>query len=174
MVPEERDDLEPITAEVSSEPQRLSKKGNPIPKGFVLWEPGQSGNPAGRPKMTKEEKELWDNIRKLGPKTYATMVKILDNERGQTMAKVRLIEIILGYILGKPESNVNLNVNVEERIHSSELRIAALVQSIKQGGFVEDGQPDRLEGRPVSLELPASDRESDRVRGSDEAPQQMD
>ena len=151
-----------------------TKSGNPVPKGFIPWVPGQSGNISGRPKMTKEQRELWDNIRSLGPKTYKAMLEILDSNRVQAMAKVRVIEIILSYILGKPEANVNLNVNVEERIASSELRIAALVQTIKKGGFIGNGEPASLGECPIPAELPAPDREQDRIQGSDDAAQPMD
>lgn len=101
-----------------------------------LWKKGVSGNPAGRPKQSEEEKELMENIRSLGPKTYAAMVKILDGERVQAMAKVKLIEIILAYILGKPSAEVKLNINTEDMVESSEVRIAALVQAVKHGGNI--------------------------------------
>lgn len=96
--------------------------------------PGISGNPSGRPKKTEEEKELLRNIRSLGPKTYAAMVKMLDSERTSAIAKVKLIEIILSYVLGKPESSVKLSVDVGDTVELSETRIQALIQTIKIGG----------------------------------------
>jgi hypothetical protein len=95
--------------------------------------PGISANPAGRPKKTEEEKELLRNIKSLGPKTYAAMVSMLDSERVSAVAKVKLIEIILSYILGKPESSVKLSVDIGDTVEISETRIQALIQTIKVG-----------------------------------------
>lgn len=151
---------------------RLSKKGNPIPEHLKLWQPGQSGNPSGKPKMTVQQKEMLEEIKSLGPKCVKAMEEILDGR--SALARVRMIEIILGYILGKPESNVKVEVSMEERVAKSELRIAALVQSIKLGGNMTDAEYGSL-GEPQELDAgTASDRPDDRLPGSDETPQQMD
>ena len=137
------------------------------------WQKGQSGNPTGRPKLTMEQKEMMKEIKTLGPKCISAMNEILD--RGSAIARVRLIEVILSYIVGKPESNIKLDItSTEEKVIQSELRIAALVQTIKEGGKITDGEYGNLAAPPVSLEEPASDREYDRVSGSDEPSQQMD
>ena len=46
----------------------LSKKGNPIQEYLIPWQPGQSGNPSGKPKMTEEQKQVMEEIKKLGPR----------------------------------------------------------------------------------------------------------
>lgn len=150
----------------------LSKKGNPIQEYLIPWQPGQSGNPSGKPKMTEEQKQVMEEIKKLGPRCIKAMTDILDGR--SAMARVRLIEIILSYIIGKPESNIHLDVSMEERVVQSELRIAALIQTIKQGGSVTDGEYGNLASPAVSLELPTSDREHDRIQGSDEPSQSVD
>jgi hypothetical protein len=151
---------------------RVDKNGRPLPAGFAPWVPGQSGNPSGRPKMTQEQKDMMDSIRSLGPKCYKAMETILDGN--SALAKVKIVEIILSYILGKPESNIKVDISTEEKIAQSELRIAALVQSIKLGGRMSDGEYAGL-GEPArTLESPAPDREPDRIPGPDGAAQRLD
>lgn len=103
-----------------------------VPEGLksYLWKPGQSGNPAGRPKKTEQEKELMDQIRSLGPKTYEAMKTMLENGKTPAVAKVKLIEIILAYILGKPDVNVKLT-NVTDASVEAQERIVALVRDIR-------------------------------------------
>lgn len=94
------------------------------------WQKGISGNPSGRPKKTEEEKALMQQIRTLGPKTYEAMNEMLENKRTPAVAKVKLIEIILAYILGKPDSTVKLETTAEQTIEASE-RIERIVRSIR-------------------------------------------
>jgi len=146
---------------------------------------GVSGNPGGRPKRSKEEQELWNNVRSLGPLTYASMVSILENPRAQAMAKVKLIEIILSYIIGKPRTEIKLDIT-QENIQASEIRIAALIQSVKNGGImenqinseesevIESAEPGILEECPASLDITTPDRSGSGIQGSDEYAQHMD
>ena len=94
------------------------------------WQKGISGNPSGRPKKTEEEKALMQQIRTLGPKTYEAMNEMLESKRTPAVAKVKLIEIILAYILGKPDSTVKLETTAEQTIEASE-RIERIVRSIR-------------------------------------------
>lgn len=48
---------ESCTSVTVIEPEIVQEPKNPVPKGFVPWKPGQSGNPAGKPK-TKAIREL--------------------------------------------------------------------------------------------------------------------
>jgi hypothetical protein len=134
--------------------------------------PGQSGNPSGKPKLTMQQKEMMDEIKALGPKCVKAMEQILEGR--SALARVRMIEIILSYILGKPESNVKVEVSMEERVAKSELRIAALVQSIKLGGQMTDAEYGNLGEPERPDEESASDRSSDRIPGFDGAAQRLD
>ena len=109
-----------------------------------LWPKGVSGNPSGRPKKSEEEKqlatELMSGIKNLGPMTLAAIEKILNpDNKVQAMARVKMIEIILSYIVGKPSSEIKLSVSTEEMAEASEIRIAALVQAVRQGGNLSAG-----------------------------------
>ena len=72
------------------------------------FKPGQSGNPAGRPKKTKEEEVLLDRLKKLTPMALEQMERMLKSDRIAALAKVRIIEIILERTFGKVESPVKV------------------------------------------------------------------
>lgn len=109
-----------------------------------LWQPGESGNPSGRPRKTEEEKklsaEIMSGMRNLGPLALESMKKILDpDNRVQAAARVRMIEVLLSYIVGKPSSEVKLNISAEDMAKDSEIRIAALIQAVRNGGDLSVG-----------------------------------
>ena len=72
------------------------------------FKPGQSGNPAGRPKKTKEEEALLEQLKKLTPLALQKMEQMLSNDRVAALAKVRIIEIILERTFGKVENPVKV------------------------------------------------------------------
>lgn len=109
-----------------------------------LWQPGQSGNPSGRPKKSDEEKQLaaevMSGIQRLGPMTVQAIEKVLNPEnKVQAMARVKMIEIVLAYILGKPSTEFKLDIGAGNLAEDSALRIAALVATIKGGGSLVGG-----------------------------------
>ena len=89
-----------VTAEKKQETGE-KRKGN-------QYQPGQSGNPSGRPKMTAEEKKIRDMFRKLGPKAIKKLEEMLAADRLSSIAKVRIIEIILERAYGKVDTNVKV------------------------------------------------------------------
>ena len=72
------------------------------------FQPGQSGNPSGRPKMTAEEKRIRAMFAKLGPKAVKKIEEMLDAPKLSSIAKVRIIEIILERAYGKVDTNVKV------------------------------------------------------------------
>ena len=94
---------------------------------------GQSGNPAGRPKKTKEEEILLDRLKNLTPTALDQMEKMLKSERIAALAKVRIIEIILERTFGKVESSVKVT-NTQETVEAAAAELEALFASWDEGG----------------------------------------
>ena len=92
-----------------------------------LFQPGVSGNPSGRPKQTKEEKEALEEIRKLAPKAVAVLKKTLTNKNAPLAMKLKVIEIILDRTYGKAPASINVTSDAN-RIEASRSFILSLVQ----------------------------------------------
>ena len=97
------------------------------------FKPGQSGNPAGRPKKTREEEVLLDRLKNLTPTALDQMEKMLKSERIAALAKVRIIEIILERTFGKVESSVKVT-NTQESVEAAAAELEALFASWDEGG----------------------------------------
>ena len=100
------------------------------------FKPGQSGNPAGRPKKTKEEEVMLSQLKALTPLALEKMEKMLKNERVAALAKVRIIEIILERTFGKVESAVKVT-NTQESVEAAQAELEAIFASFDQSP--EDG-----------------------------------
>lgn len=84
----------------------ISKK-TPRGKGRP-FQPGQSGNPGGRPKMTDEERDALSAIRSLAPLAAEKLEEILTAPDIGVSHRLRAIEIVLERSFGKPEARVKL------------------------------------------------------------------
>ena len=92
------------------------------------YKPGQSGNPAGRPKKTKEEEALLEQLKQLTPLALQKMKKMLENDHVAALAKVRIIEIILERTFGKVESAVKVT-NTQESVEAAQAELEAIFAS---------------------------------------------
>ena len=104
------------------------------------FKPGQSGNPAGRPKKTKEEEALLEQLKKLTPLALQKMEQMLTNDRVAALAKVRIIEIILERTFGKVENPVKVT-NAQESIEQAQAELDAIFASYEDAGSVSDSVP---------------------------------
>ena len=100
------------------------------------FKPGQSGNPAGRPKKTKEEEVMLSQLKALTPLALEKMEKMLKNDHVAALAKVRIIEIILERTFGKVESSVKVT-NTQESVEAAQAELEAIFASFDQSP--EDG-----------------------------------
>ena len=79
-----------------------SKKKMPRGKPF---EKGKSGNPAGRQKMTEEEKEARRDALKMfteaAPEAAAFLIALVNNEEAPTKERRQAAEVVLDRALGK-------------------------------------------------------------------------
>ena len=66
------------------------------------FKPGQSGNPRGRPKQTKEQRDALAMIRDLAPEAAEKLCEILHDPEAKATDQLRAIEIILDRAFGKP------------------------------------------------------------------------
>ena len=75
------------------------------------FEKGKSGNPGGRPKTPK-----WaiTKIKGMVPDAIEQLGEILLDPYTKTKDRIKAIEIILNYGLGKPEQVVNLSAEVKQ------------------------------------------------------------
>ena len=92
--------------------------------------PGQSGNPSGHPKRTREQEEALEKIRNLAPAAAETIGSMLGDPKVPAVVRVRLIEIILERTYGKPEAAVKLTT-VHQSVEAAQERIAAIVSRIR-------------------------------------------
>ena len=92
--------------------------------------PGKSPNPGGRPKMTEEEKDALEEIRKLAPGVAEKMAEMLNAPRVPAIAKVRIIEIILERTYGKPETAIKLNADIQSN-EQARARLEAIAARIR-------------------------------------------
>jgi hypothetical protein len=102
----------------------------------TMWQPGQSGNPAGRPKSTttilyengRNKAEIINTFAEIAFKTEREVTDILKDETQPMITKVvartflrgkygtncdyRNIAEIMSYLIGKPPSNTLMQPNV--------------------------------------------------------------
>ena len=97
-------------------------------KGQFL--PGKSPNPGGRPKMSEDDRDALQEIRKLAPGVADKMTELLNNPRVPAIAKVRILEIILERTYGKPETSVRLNSEAQSA-EAARARLEAIAARIR-------------------------------------------
>jgi hypothetical protein len=73
------------------------------------WQPGESGNPAGRPPLTRTAKELKEACKALTPKTLGVLDRIASNPKSPAAARVKASEVLLSYAWGRPAQTIGLD-----------------------------------------------------------------
>jgi hypothetical protein len=108
------------------EPRPPETSGNRNESRRTLWKPGQSGNPAGRPKVAGEVRAL---ARQYGPEAIAKLVTLMrgsDDERVQLAAARELLNRGYGRVpLAIEHSGVAVSVGVAVGVQASGERMTA-------------------------------------------------
>lgn len=73
------------------------------------FKPGQSGNPRGRPKESDAVKNAKTCMSKMTPKVVAQMEEALNSEETKLSDKIKIWEIILDRVYGKPQQAVEVD-----------------------------------------------------------------
>ena len=109
-----------------------SEKTAKKPRGKP-FEPGKSGNPNGRPKLTARQQDALEAIRMLAPSAPVVLESILNDSGASPAVRLKAVEMILDRTYGKPDMAVRVEDNREETLAD----IRAEYERIKGGGVCE-------------------------------------
>ena len=84
--------------------EKTAKKGRP----GSPFQPGQSGNPSGRPKVPEDVKAAF---REHTHEALETLVRIINSETSKDADKIRAAEIIMDRAWGKAAQSMELDLN---------------------------------------------------------------
>jgi hypothetical protein len=99
---------------VSSKPKaklgagKSAKSGEKALKYDTRWKPGQSGNPAGRPKASAGQREAKALAKEHTAAAIATLAEILKDKKATASARVAAATAILDRGHGKPLQQVEI------------------------------------------------------------------
>ncbi len=123
---------DPVTGEI------IPVQEKPVRQNKGQFQKGKSGNPKGRPKRTEEEKNGLEELRQLAPGIAGRMKDMLNSSKVSALTKVKIMEIILQYTYGKPETSLKLT-NAQQSVEAAETRIAAFVETVRRECGMLDG-----------------------------------
>ena len=116
--------------EVLEIPAEVPEEGIIRRDGVGRYLPGQSGNPSGLPRRTREQQAALEEIRKLAPRAADKMADMLEDDTVPPAVKVRILEIILERTYGKPEAAVRMSVETQAP-EAARARLEAIAARIR-------------------------------------------
>ena len=112
-------------------PQGAVKDSPPGKRRSHLFQPGQSGNPSGRPKRTQEEKDALEAIRTLAPLAAVRLKELLNSDRISPAILVRVCELVFDRTYGRAEAAVKVT-SAAETVEQSRDYVLALVEAVRE------------------------------------------
>jgi hypothetical protein len=109
---------------VSSNGLSVSK---PIPKGLKPWQPGQSGNPGGKPKRFSELTALSKANFPLAVKRLGELIQSKDEEMA-----FRAVQFAFLYLLGKPADSMVYLEALKARLADYEAQVPGVAQHVEE------------------------------------------
>jgi len=106
------------------------------------WQPGQSGNPGGRPKT----KELEQYARTKGP---AAIDRLMEIGKGRGVASVKALELVLAYGYGRPAHAIAITAPGGQLNGAFAGAARAMLEAAIERA--EGGKPDYESGSPPSV-----------------------
>jgi hypothetical protein len=101
----------------------FGKVGRGVPPEACKWQPGQSGNPSGRPSEPKKVlvSAVKEMLAEIDPKLQKSMFQRLIEQAGRRalQGSYRHLELLLSYGLGKPlqaQISVNREITAADRL----------------------------------------------------------
>ena len=83
----------------------VDKHGNPLPPGLKLWQPGQSGNPAGRAPIPPE---VLETLKAASPKAARRLAELIDSPDPSIALKA--IDMLQNRIYGRPAQTLDAKI----------------------------------------------------------------
>ena len=122
------------------------------------FQPGQSGNPGGKPRSLYD---IQAAARKKSPEAFKTIIKVMEDEKTAPSLKVKCAEIVLERAFGKAVNP--LHMQLETPVNHRQDHLAALV-TVNEEVRLEQLKRDRSNGQAIegkSYHDVTSDEEAD-------------
>lgn len=120
-------------------------------KSSASWQPGQSGNPGGRPKAIAEVRAL---AQQYTEKAILRLVGILDSDTSTDAAVVSAAGAILDRAVGRPEQSITQSTTLRDERPASDYKpdlakIMGLLKKQNSDKKQENGEADDLSSSPA-------------------------
>lgn len=110
-----------------TQPQNRQKTGNK-----TSFKPGQSGNPAGRPRKTPEQKDALAAIRDLAPNAASVLQEIMSDPSAPAAARIRAAVEILDRTYGKAETPIKVEDEKRDTLRDIRSDVAKIKEGIRR------------------------------------------
>lgn len=101
-------------------PASKEKSGNKAKKNGTSFKPGQSGNPAGRPKMSEEAKQAsrdaLEMLRAAAPDAVALLLNVMQDSSVKLDLRTKCAESVMDRVYGKASQPIEGSFGAEIKV----------------------------------------------------------